>query len=105
LPRAIESVLYRVVQEAVTNTVKHADATQLTVTVNVSRDEVTVTIADDGVGFDVAAALAPSSRPFGLLGMRERVASLGGTVGIVSDRDEGTIVEVRVPLDGGGDDV
>lgn len=97
LSAAAETALYRVTQEAVTNAIRHSHASHLTVTLRRSDDEVLVTIADDGKGFDVAAILRSEHPPYGLLGMQERVRPLGGSVTFTSDAGKGAVVHVRVP--------
>lgn len=102
LPPAVETTVFRVVQEALTNAVRHANCRRITVEIGVGPSEIRATIRDDGTGFDVAATLQDSRRPFGLLSMRERVEPFGGSVSITSRRDRGTVVEVRLPLSGHG---
>lgn len=90
---AIERVLYRVVQEGLTNVRKHAQADQVTLTLSYDGcDAVCCVIADNGVG---AAAVRCG---FGLLGMRERVQAVGGTVQVISAPAEGFCIWVEVPL-------
>lgn len=98
LPADVETVLYRVIQEAVTNTMKHAAASRAMVSVTVGPDNVTAFIADDGVGFDMAEVRSGSRKPFGLLGMIERVLPFGGTVHIANTGGKGTTVTARIPL-------
>lgn len=98
LPPDVETVLYRVIQEAVTNTMKHAAAQQLTVTVAAGLHDVTVTVVDDGAGFDADAMRGDPQRAFGLASMRERVLPFGGTVDVRSTLGEGTIVTARIPV-------
>lgn len=98
LPSAVETALYRVIQEAVTNVLKHSRAGHLAVTLTRNDDEVLVAITDDGRGFEVASALHGEHPPFGLLGMQERVRAIGGSVAIASDAGRGTVVHIRVPL-------
>lgn len=99
LPKAIETVLFRIVQEALTNAAKHAHATEVTVRVEVEQDQVQATVIDNGRGFDVAGALDPAHGPgFGLLGMQERATLVGGTVEIQSRAGQGTRLVVRIPL-------
>ena len=98
----IETAVYRVVQEAVTNAVKHAGAGRIEVTLATTDDALTATVQDDGRGFDVRAALHPARQPFGLLGMRERVAVFGGSVDVTSEPGRGTAVTARIPLLAGG---
>jgi PAS domain S-box-containing protein len=105
LPPAVETTVYRVVQEALTNTAKHAGARTATVVLRQRRETVQAIVSDDGCGFDVDHALrAPAAwTHLGLHGMRERAALLGGTVTIESTPGEGTTIYVRIPLAGGGD--
>lgn len=97
-----ETAIYRVVQEALHNVAKHANAT--TVSIQLGRDGqlVRLSIEDDGVGINPSAKPNPGRRSFGLAGMRERVSTLGGTisVGYGSGSDlahRGTRIEVAVP--------
>jgi signal transduction histidine kinase len=87
-----ETVAYRVVQEALSNVVKHAEATHVDVSVRSDNGELHIEVADDGRGFDPAA---PRSG-FGLVGMRERIDLAGGRLAIASD-GPGTRVEVVLP--------
>ena len=102
LPAPIEITLYRIVQEALTNTAKHAKAESVSVVIQRHPSWVQVIVADDGCGFDVDAALrAPGSwTHLGLHGMRERAALLDGSVTIESAPGEGTTIYARVPLPG-----
>jgi signal transduction histidine kinase len=88
-----ESTVYRIVQEALTNVVKHANARNVRVTVTAASDTVWIEVQDDGVGF------APDARGsgFGLAGMRERVFLAGGTVTIASGQG-GTLVRAELPV-------
>jgi signal transduction histidine kinase len=99
---ALETALYRVIQEAVTNTARHSQASHLAVNITKSDDEVLAVITDDGRGFDVTGVLRGEQPPFGLLGMQERVRPLGGSVTFTSAAGRGTVVLVRVPLTLGG---
>lgn len=94
LPAPLETAVFRSVQEALTNAVRHADAACVDVTMRRDADAIIVTVADDGGGFDVAAA----RQPFGILGMQERTAALGGDVEITSRPGRGTAVVIRIPL-------
>jgi signal transduction histidine kinase len=103
LPAEVESVLYRVVQEALTNAAKHARATSVSVVVGRREGEAVAVVEDDGVGFDPdALPPPPAGRPggLGLLGMRERVALLGGVLEVESAPGAGTTVYARIPLPG-----
>ncbi len=98
LPPAVETTVFRVVQEALTNAVRHAHCRRIAVEIGVGPTEIRATIRDDGIGFDAAATLQDPRRPFGLLSMRERVEPFGGSVSITSRPDRGTAVDVRLPL-------
>jgi len=102
LDAASETAVFRVIQEALTNAVRHARCRQVDLSLAVEHDEIVATIGDDGCGFDVAATLQAERRPFGLLSMRERVESLGGAITIASRPGHGTVVSVRVPLPNSG---
>jgi two-component system sensor histidine kinase DegS len=90
-----ELSLFRLVQEAVNNVVKHAQATEIRVTIRNEHDMLIVQITDDGTGFDVKAK---SKAGFGLAGMRERVIHLRGSLEIKSELGKGTTVIAKVPL-------
>jgi signal transduction histidine kinase len=91
----LEATIYRLVQEALTNVVKHAGATRARVRVEEAGDAVTVTVEDDGHGLDAAA----SNQGFGLLGMRERVALSGGELSVKSSQQGGTRVTATLPVE------
>lgn len=96
LDSGIEDHLFRIVQEAVSNTLRHAKANKLEVYLNQTQDSVTLKIVDNGVGFE-------SNQPdkvgsYGLRNMRERVVGLGGTFKIVSIKQQGTIVDISIPV-------
>jgi signal transduction histidine kinase len=94
----VETVLYRVAQEALANVAKHAKAHHVWVFLRADDDRVDMQIRDDGIGFDPAMAggLVDSGH-FGLAGMRERVEMAGGTYGLVSAPSSGTLIRVRLP--------
>lgn len=100
LPLPVESALYRIVQEALTNIAKHADARNVSIVIQRHPGWVQTIVADDGSGFDVDTALnTPEGwAHLGLHGMRERAALLNGSVTIESTPGEGTTVYARVPL-------
>jgi PAS domain S-box-containing protein len=102
LAPAVETAVYRIVQEALTNVAKHAGARTVSVVLQRTPDAVQAIVADDGCGFDVEAALrAPAGwTHLGLHGMRERAALLNGTVTIESAPGEGTTIYARVPVSG-----
>jgi signal transduction histidine kinase len=97
LPAAVETALYRVVQEAVTNVVRHAAATRIDVLVERRDGRVVVVVEDDGNGF--VPATAGGTERLGLIGMRERAEALGGTLTIESAPGEGTTIAVEVACD------
>jgi signal transduction histidine kinase len=92
-----EAAAYRIVQEALTNVAKHARATVCRVYVQRLPATVLITIEDDGVGFDQAAAAVRPDRGLGLVGIRERVSQLGGTFRLESAHGKGTRLTVELP--------
>ncbi len=100
LPPAIEVLLYRVTQEALTNVVKHARARHVDVWFDVRDVEAVLTIADDGVGFDIERfRRTPAAGGVGLLGMRERVAYYRGHIEFRSRPDAGMRITLTIPID------
>jgi chemotaxis family two-component system sensor kinase Cph1 len=100
LPPAMETALYRVLQEAVRNVVKHAGATRIGVILEATAAEVRLIIEDDGKGFvlnEGEGAPSPSAR-LGLLGVRERLALVGGSLEIETAPGSGTTLLIHVPL-------
>jgi signal transduction histidine kinase len=93
-PPVIESALYRLVQEALTNVAKHADATNVEISVVEDDGCIEVTVRDDGVGFDRAAA----HTGFGLLGMRERVQLAGGELHVETAAGAGTTIRATLSV-------
>ncbi len=91
----VESQVVRIVQEALTNVRKHADASWASVTASVAGGVLTVEVSDDGVGFAPSAA---GFEEFGIHAMHERAALVGGVLEIVSGDGGGSTVRVRVPL-------
>jgi signal transduction histidine kinase len=98
LPAPLETVLYRVVQEALNNVVRHARATSVRIRLQNSGKTVLCAIVDDGVGFNPVRPIAdPKERGFGLLGMREKLYPLGGVVRIESAPGQGTKLFIEIP--------
>ena len=97
LRQDVETALFRVVQESLTNVVLHAKATRVDVLINIREEEIIAVIEDDGVGFIPISPTVESH--LGLFGMRERVEMLGGRLTIESSPGEGTAVNVEVPYD------
>ncbi len=98
LPPELETALFRMCQEAMSNIAKHAGAETVLVQVSRDGDVLHIEIEDDGRGFDPQKVGGSERRPFGLLGIRERAELLGGTAEIDSAPGKGTRVHVRVPL-------
>ena len=98
-PDAVETAVYRIVQEALTNVVKHACARRVSIVIRAADHHVHAVIEDDGVGFRVEDLSAGgASSQLGLAGMDERAALVGGTVTVESARGQGTSVYVRIPV-------
>ncbi|HEY8187497.1 MAG TPA: PAS domain S-box protein [Pyrinomonadaceae bacterium] len=98
LPRELETSCFRIVQEALTNVARHAQAKNVAIDVRTGNGELSLSIKDDGMGFNSYAAtngMSPNS--LGLRGMEERVRSLGGKLEILSAPSEGTEVRVYFP--------
>jgi signal transduction histidine kinase len=89
----IENAIYRLVQEALTNVIKHSGARRVSIAVRESDGSVRVEVTDNGSGFDITGATGG----FGLVGMRERAELVGGKLAIASQRGEGTTVSVVLP--------
>ncbi len=97
LPANVETGLYRIAQEALTNVLKHARATSIDVFLFRLPDSIRLVVEDDGTGFDSPVRMI-EARGLGLLGMRERATMLGGKVTVESAAGEGTVITVEVPL-------
>ncbi len=97
LDSVIETVLFRVAQEALHNIIRHAQVGQAQITLVYQPQEITLKVEDFGAGFNPVQSFAPP-RGWGLAGMRERIESVGGTLAIESEPGKGTIVEVAVPV-------
>ncbi len=98
LPPAIETSLYRVIQEALSNAARHARANRIVVRFDREPDGIACTIADDGVGFEPAQRSAGEDG-LGIVGMRERLESLGGALEIRSQPEHGTEIRAFVPVE------
>ncbi len=100
LPTSTETACFRIVQEALTNVARHAQATAVTVTVEQIDQALHLTIEDDGLGFDVAALgrAKTDGTSLGLLGMEERGKLIGGHLAIASSPGQGTCIHLQVPL-------
>ena len=101
LPPEIEITAFRVIQEAVSNVIRHAKSTKVEVSIELEAQILILSVEDDGVGFDPSVAInasAPGSA-LGLVGMQERVQILGGEFTFESSLGEGTRVDVRIPVE------
>lgn len=96
LPAKFEVALFRLVQESVQNAIKHAEAHEIKVKLELTRNSISVVVKDDGKGFDMNMDKPES---FGILGMKERVELLQGQLSIDSKVGRGTIVIIQVPLE------
>jgi len=101
LPPEIETALFRIAQEAITNVVRHANATQVQLDICFETNQITLAVADNGIGFNPnAPPQAAGDNPrVGLLGMRERAELLGGTLKITGQPGVGVSVQAKIPLE------
>lgn len=99
-----ETALFRVVQESITNIIKHAHAKNAVIHLQFKTKKFMAQIEDDGCGFEVNQMVSPQNprRGLGLLGMRERISLIGGSLSVISKPGAGTHVEAVVPLAGYG---
>ena len=100
MPIATEDQLFRMIQELLSNTLRHAKASELEVYLNKVDQSILLRIVDDGIGFDIEQQKNKAGS-YGLMNIRERVASLGGTLKIISFSNQGTSIEIKIPLLGG----
>jgi PAS domain S-box-containing protein len=105
LPVPIETAVYRIVQEALTNVLKHARARHVSLILQRSPEQMLAVLEDDGKGFesDGDIPVASNGGRLGMLGMRERAELVGGTLTVESTPGRGTAVFIRVPLEDDGD--
>jgi signal transduction histidine kinase len=94
---SIKTAVFRIVQEALTNVIRHAGARQVLITLEYKSDELQVRVKDDGQGFDTQATRKGKRVSWGLKNMEERTALLGGKFAVRSRPGEGTTIEVSVP--------
>lgn len=99
MPSAMEAAIYRLVQEAFSNVSKHANATYVSLEISYNPKIITLTIKDNGVGFQVGIVDQPASRNshFGLIGMKERVELVEGRMDIDSNIGQGTKIMIEIP--------
>lgn len=100
LPEAHRVLLFRIIQELLTNAVKHSRARQVEIFLDKQADKLCIDIKDDGIGFDVADVLSKSGTMagFGLFSIRERLGHMGAHLDLNSQPQEGTTVRIRAPL-------
>jgi signal transduction histidine kinase len=100
LPLQLETTLFRVIQEAATNIVRHAHAKNVTISLRFNKRSIRVHIRDDGRGFDVEEAIRSKDRPrgLGLLGMKERAELMHGTLSMHSHPGGGTEIDIEIPI-------
>jgi len=98
LPQDVETGLYRIIHEAITNARKHADSKRLRIRITSADDQVKVEVRDWGVGFDYNPQDVSRRQSTGLLSMRKRAELLQGTCDIQSTTGEGTVVSIRMPF-------
>ena len=101
LPADLETTCFRIVQEALTNVVRHAQAKRVRIELRKQPDALLLTVLDDGIGFDLreVGQRTAGDTSLGLLGMRERVQLVGGSIEISSHPEWGTEIQVLFPLD------
>ncbi len=96
----VETILYRVAREALLNTVKHARSRRAWIHLRALDEELAMEVGDDGIGFETADMLGPGADRFlGLISMRERVESAGGTWTLHAAPGRGTRIQIRVPTE------
>jgi len=100
LASSVEKILFRLFQESLNNVAKHAHASRVVITVKSTKEAVSVTVKDNGQGFDPDEIKKPTTEPhWGLLSMQQRATSIGAALGIDSTPGKGTQVYVKVRRD------
>jgi signal transduction histidine kinase len=98
IPQLIGDNVLRIGQEAITNALKHANASVLRIDLTTTADRISLAVSDDGSGFTPTTAPDGRTGHFGLMGMRERIERIGGKLDITSQPGEGTTIRIEVPL-------
>jgi signal transduction histidine kinase len=98
LPAEVEIAVFRVVQEAITNIARHAQASKADILLAQKNGRLIVRVEDNGVGFDSASVMSEGQKGWGLRGMKERITLLGGEFYVGPGTDDGTLVLAEVPL-------
>lgn len=99
-PQSVAIACFRVIQEAVTNIMRHSNATSVSVSLQQQEGDLVLRIRDNGVGFDVRSAFdqAAEGKSMGLIGMQERVRGINGSLAIESEPGRGAEIRVRIPV-------
>jgi signal transduction histidine kinase len=97
VPSPVKTALFRILQEALTNVIKHAQASNVKIFLTYAPNEILARVSDDGHGFNLGMVESTGRISWGLKGMEERANLLGGKLKVYSTPGEGTTVEVSVP--------
>lgn len=95
LPKAMEDNLFRIAQEFISNTLKHAKASRIELYLNQSKNEVQLKMVDNGVGFDMDEVRNLS---YGLKNIEDRIDDFAGSLNVISERGKGVSMDIRLPL-------
>jgi signal transduction histidine kinase len=95
---AIETTIFRIAQESLTNIIRHSHAVHASLTLEEKDSKLVLQVRDDGQGFDLSTMLAPKQYSTGLSGMQERARMVGGKINIDSAHNRGTVITVTIPL-------
>jgi signal transduction histidine kinase len=100
LPIDVDTAILRICQESLTNTRKHAEATEVKVSINFGKSNVTLSVRDNGVGLNTEGSdeVGGKRHGFGLISMQERARNLGGTFEVQSEEGKGTVITVMIPV-------
>ena len=98
IPENIATSLFRIFQEALTNIARYSQATEVVISINISEEVLLCAIEDDGIGFD--PDILNHKKSFGVLGMKERIGSLNGTFKLITSVNNGTKLEITIPIAG-----
>jgi signal transduction histidine kinase len=98
LPRELETACFRIAQEALTNIARHAQATKASIRFQRRNEMLLLTVADNGVGFDVNGFDQQGASALGLRGMMERAQAIGGAIDVHSRPAKGTEIQARLPI-------
>ena len=101
LSPSLENEVLRVAQEALANAVRHSGAARVSLDLRYHPNELTLTVCDNGIGFQATDTTLPAKGHFGLQGMRERTDQIGGTLNVESTPESGTTITLSVPLSNG----